>query len=95
MGREEVVAAVGLPPGDYRDRAHRPGRGRPTVWSEEAAEDELGAGATTDRLHWDGNEYGIVAGFDEGGVVVWKTLWRHVPPAPGGPLTQVRAWLGW
>jgi hypothetical protein len=94
MRRDEVRAAVGLPPGDYRDAAHEPGGPLYTEWSEEVADEEFGAGATADRLQWEGNAYSVVAGFDEAGVVTWKTLWRHVPPTPRGPLGQFRAWLG-
>ena len=95
MRQQEVGGAIGLPPGDYRDRAHRPGGSRYTEWSEEVADDELGAADAVSQLRWEGNQYGISVGFDEAGVVTWKTLWRHVPPAPRGPGEQVRAWLGW
>jgi hypothetical protein len=93
MHREEVQAAIGLPPGEYRDDAHQPGGRRYTEWSEEAAEQEFSARDTADRLQWEGNTYSIVAGFDEAGVVAWKTLWRHVPPTPRGPVEQLRAFL--
>jgi hypothetical protein len=95
MSQQEVGDAIGLPPGDYRTRAHRPGGSRYTEWSEEAAEDELGAAATDSQLRWECDQYSISVGFDEAGVVTWKTLWRHVPPAPRGPGEQVRTWLGW
>src|SRR5947209_2454499 len=36
MGRKEIESAIGLPPGDYRDRAHEPGGRSYTEWSEEA-----------------------------------------------------------
>jgi hypothetical protein len=49
---------------------------------------------TAGRLHWEGDTYSIVAGFDETGVVTWKTLWRHVPPTPRGPVERLRARLG-
>lgn len=94
MDRAEVETAVGLPPGDYRDRAHRPGGRAFTEWSEEAAGEEFG-GSAEDRLQWEGNEYSISAGFDESGRVTWKTLWRHVPPAPRGPVDEVQRRLGW
>lgn len=94
MGREEVQAAIGFPAADYRDDAHKPGGRRYTEWSEEAGEEEFGAGDTAGRLAWEGNAYSIVTGFDEAGVVRWKTLWRHVPPAPRGPVEKVLAWLG-
>jgi hypothetical protein len=95
MTRQEVEAAVGLPPGDYRGRAHRPGGAAYAEWSEEAAGEEFSAEATAGRLHWEGEEYSIVAGFDEGGAVAWKTLWRHVPPPPRGPLDELRARVRW
>jgi hypothetical protein len=80
MGREEVQAALRLPAGDYRDAAHKPGGRSHTDWSEQAAEEEFGSGETAGRLAWEGNEYSIVVGFDQAGVVRWKTLWKHVPP---------------
>jgi hypothetical protein len=83
MGREEVQAALGLPAGDYRDDAHKPGGRSHTDWSEQAAEEEFGSGETGGRLTWEGNEYSIVVGFDRAGVVRWKTLWKHVPRDPG------------
>ena len=86
MAREEVQTAIGLPAGDYRDDAHKPGVRRLTEWSEQEAEEELGTGDTAGRLAWEGNAYSIVVGFDEAGVVRWKTLWKHVPPTPRGPL---------
>jgi hypothetical protein len=94
MRREEVQAAVGLPPGDYRDGEHRPGGHSYTEWSEEAGSEEFGAGKTAGRLEWEGNGYSIVAGFDEAGRVTWKTLWQHVPPTPRTPFDHVRARLG-
>jgi hypothetical protein len=94
MHRTEVEAAVGLPPGDHRDRAHRPGGRLFTEWAEEEAAVEFG-GAAADRLHWQGNDYSIAAGFDEAGTVRWKTLWRHVPPTPRDPADAVRRRLGW
>jgi hypothetical protein len=94
MAREEVQSAIGLPPGDYRDSAHKPGGRLHTEWSEEAAGEEFGARDSASRLQWEGNTYSIVAGFDEAGLVTWKTLWRHVPPTPHGPREQLRAWLG-
>jgi hypothetical protein len=93
MSREEVQAAVGLPAGDYRDAAHKPGGRRYTEWSEEAGEEEFGDGDTAGRLTWEGNAYSIVAGIDEAGAVSWKTLWRHVAPTPRGPVERVLAWL--
>src|SRR5262245_28831307 len=36
MSREQAEAAVGLAPGDYRDRAHKPGGVAYTEWQEEA-----------------------------------------------------------
>jgi hypothetical protein len=93
MGGEEVRAAIGLPAGDYRDGAHKPGGRWFTEWSEEAAQQEFGDGDTADRLAWEGNAYSIVVGFDEAGGVQWKTLWKHVPPTPHGPVERVLAWL--
>jgi hypothetical protein len=93
MRREEVQAAIGLAPGDYRDGAHRPGGRSHTDWSEEAATEEFGARDTAVRLQWEGNAYSIVAGFDESGVVTWKTLWKHEAPTAHGPYEQLRAWL--
>jgi hypothetical protein len=93
MGREEVQAAIGFPAGDYRDGAHKPGGRRYTEWSEEAGEEEFGAGDTAGRLSWQGNAYSITAGFDEAGLVRWKTLWKHVPPTPRGPVERALAWL--
>jgi hypothetical protein len=93
MSRAEVQAAIGLPAGDYRDRAHQPGGRRYTEWSEEAVEEEFVTGETAGRLEWEGNGYSIAAGFDEAGVVQWKTLWKHVPPTPHGPLEQLLDWL--
>jgi hypothetical protein len=94
MHRSEVQAAVGLPAGDYRDRAHRPGGRSFTEWAEEADGKEFG-GATAEQLRWEGNEYDISAGFDEEGRLTWKTLWRHVPPAPRGPVDQLQRRFGW
>jgi hypothetical protein len=94
MSRDEVQSAIGLPPGDYRDPAHAPGGRCSTEWSEEAGQVDFVAGDTAGRLHWEGNAYGITAGFDEAGRVTWKTLWRHVPPTPRGPLGRLRAQLG-
>ncbi len=94
MRYTEASAAVGLPPGDYRDRAHRPGGRSFTAWSEEAATAESG-GPSVDRLRWEGNEYSIAAGFDDAGTLTWKTLWRHVPPTPRGPADTLRRRLGW
>lgn len=93
MGREEVQAALGLPAGDYRDDAHKPGGRRYTELSEQEAEEELGTGDAAGRLAWEGNAYSIVVGFDEAGLVRWKTLWRHVPPTPRGPVEKALAWL--
>ena len=94
MGREAVQAAIGLPPGDYRDGDHRPGGRSYTEWSEEAGQVDFVDTETAGRLHWEGDTYSIVAGFDEAGVVTWKTLWRHVPPTPRGPVERLRARLG-
>jgi hypothetical protein len=94
MRREEVQAVIGLPPGDYRDGEHSPGGHSYTEWSEEAGAEEFGAGATAGRLQWEGNGHSIVAGFNEAGVVTWKTLWKHVPPTPRTPFDRVRAHLG-
>jgi len=93
MHREEVESAIGLPPGDYRDREHKPGGRSYTEWSEEAGNEEFVAGATAGRVQWEGNAYSITTGFDESGVVAWKTLWKHVPPTPRDPLGRLRAWL--
>jgi hypothetical protein len=73
-------AALGLPAGDYRDDAHKPGGRSHTEWSEQAGEAEFGSGETAGRLAWEGNEYSIVVGFDQAGVVRWKNLWKHIPP---------------
>ena len=94
MDRAEVQTAVGLPPGDYRDRAHRPGGRAFTEWSEEAASEEFD-GVAADRLQWEGNQYSISAGFDDTGRLAWKTLWRHVPPASRGPVDELHRRLGW
>jgi hypothetical protein len=93
MNREEVQAAIGLPAGDYRNAAHKPGGRWYTEWSEEAGEEEFGTRGTAGRLQWQGNTYSIEAGFDEAGLLTWKTLWRHVPPTPRGPVERVLAWL--
>jgi len=94
MDRAQVEKAIGLPPGDYRDRAHKPGGRAFTEWSEEAAGEEFG-GAAEDRLQWQGNDFSISAGFDEAGRVTWKTLWHHVPPPPRGPADELQRRLGW
>jgi hypothetical protein len=93
MGREEVEAAVGLPPGDYRDGDHQPGGRWYTEWSEEAGNEEFNDGDTAGRLTWEGNAYSVVVGFDDAGAVQWKTLWKHVPPTPRGPVEKALAWL--
>jgi hypothetical protein len=93
MSRDEAQAAVGLPAGDYRDGAHRPGGRWDTEWSEEAGDEDYG-GDTVGRLAWEGNVYSVVVGLDEAGAVRWKTLWRHVPPTPRGPVEKALAWLG-
>jgi hypothetical protein len=95
MRREEVQAALVLPPGDYRDGAHKPGGRSYTEWWEEAGGEEFGARETAGRLRWEGNRYSIEVGFDETGVVTWKELWRHVPPTPHGALEELLAWLDW
>jgi hypothetical protein len=82
MTRQDVQEAIGLPAGDYRDDAHKPGGRSYTEWSEQAAEAEFGSGDTAGRQAWEGNAYSIVVGFDDAGAVSWKTLWRHVPPTP-------------
>jgi hypothetical protein len=94
MDRAQVQTAVGLPPGDYRDRAHRPGGRAFTEWSEEAAAEEFD-GVAADRLQWEGNEYSISAGFDDAGRLTWKTLWRHGSPPSRGPVDELHRRLGW
>jgi hypothetical protein len=94
MQQTEVMAALGLPPGDYRDRSHRPGGHAFTDWSEEAATVEFG-GTAVDRLHWEGNEYSIATGFDEAGRLAWKTLWRHETSTPRTPMDKLARRLGW
>jgi hypothetical protein len=93
MNREEVQAAIGLPAGDYRDAAHKPGGRWYTEWSEEAGQEEFGDEGTSGRIAWEGNAYSIEVGFNGAGVVIWKTLWKHVPPTPRGPVERVLAWL--
>jgi hypothetical protein len=94
MSRDEVQSAIGLPAGDYRNAAHQPGGRAYTEWSEEAGQEDLGDAETPGRLTWEGNAYSITVGFDEAGFVQWKTLWKHVPPTPRGPVEKVLAWLG-
>jgi hypothetical protein len=93
MSQEEARAAMGLPAGEYRDGSHRPGGRWYTEWSEEAGDEDYG-GDTVVRLAWEGNAYSVVVGLDEVGAVRWKTLWKHVPPVPRGPVEKVLAWLG-
>jgi hypothetical protein len=94
MRLEEMQAAIGLPPGDYRDRAHSPGGRSYTEWSEKAGAEEYGAGESAGWHQWEGNAYSISVGFDETGGATWKTLWEHVPPTPRSPLDHLRARLG-
>jgi hypothetical protein len=93
MSRDDVQAALCLPPGDFRNDAHKPGGRWYTEWSEQADEKEFGDGDTAGRLSWEGNAFSIVVGFDEAGVVTWKTLWKHVPPTPRDPVEKVLTWF--
>ncbi len=92
MARAEVEAVVGVPPGDYR---RRPGRGK--VYSPLAGEPpaSLGKASGLGRAEWWHDEHSPFVWVDGRGQVAGEAFNEAVPPPPGGPLDELKAWFGW